>query len=122
MEVEVANRYGSIDFSTPVPKLIAYPSARGITVDSVFMPCLNLDRFPNWLEDERLDKWLFVAITRATKWIYFSATDSDNILFRTCFEKLQQDGNLTIQRQAKESSKPSKPIQVEDENDLTDLF
>ncbi len=122
LEVEVANRYGSIDFSTPVPKLIAYPSAKGITVDSVFMPCLNLDRFPNWLEDERLDKWLFVGITRATKWIYFSATDSDNILFRTCFEKLQQDGNLTIQRQAKESSKPSKPIQVEDENDLTDLF
>ena len=98
LEVEVPNRRpgsGGIDFSTPVPKLMAYPSAKGLTVDSVFMPCLNLDRFSR-PEDERLEKWLFVGITRATKWIYFSAIDNDNVLFRVRFEKLRQDKQLTI--------------------------
>lgn len=55
---------------------MSYHSAKGLTFDSVFMPGLVTSLFARTGAD-RLQKLLFVAITRATKWCYFS-TMADN--------------------------------------------
>jgi superfamily I DNA/RNA helicase len=59
------------DFSSSRPKLMSYHSAKGLTFDSVFMPGLTQSLFPH-ASGERLQRLLFVAITRATKWCYIS--------------------------------------------------
>jgi len=63
--------YNEHDFSSSRPKLMSYHSAKGLTFDSVFMPGLTQGLFPH-TRGERLQRLLFVAITRATKWCYIS--------------------------------------------------
>lgn len=65
------NSYTAHDFSSPRPKLMSYHSAKGLTFDSVFMPGLTQGLFPH-IRGERLQRLIFVAITRATKWCYIS--------------------------------------------------
>jgi superfamily I DNA/RNA helicase len=60
------------DFASPNPKLMAFHSAKGLTFDSVFMPRLTDDAFPR-TTPERVERLLFVGITRATRWCYFSS-------------------------------------------------
>ena len=79
LEVEVPEqrgRNGTLpvhDFDSDRPKLMSYHSAKGLTFDSVLMPRLVQQSFAR-VPPERVEKLLFVAITRATKWCYFSAT------------------------------------------------
>jgi superfamily I DNA/RNA helicase len=84
IDIEVpAQRFGkqnfpAHDFASGRAKLMAYHSAKGLTFDSVLMPRLSAKSFP-YTRSERLERLLFVAITRATKWCYFS-TPLDNPL------------------------------------------
>ena len=84
LEVEVpeqrgrANPFPSHDFGSDRPKLMSYHSAKGLTFDSVLIPRLVPTSFSH-VPDERIERMLFVAITRATRWCYFS-TDAGNPL------------------------------------------
>ena len=58
-------------FTSPLPKVMSYYGAKGLTFDSVFMPRLVSSSFRN-TSPERIARLLFVAITRATNWCYLS--------------------------------------------------
>ena len=104
LEVEISQSAQSkedalpaIDFGTPLPKLMPYPSSKGLTFDTVLMPRLNR-KFLEKIDPERLEPWLFVGITRATRWIYVSTTDGENALFLNRFRELERRNQMTIQR------------------------
>jgi len=84
IDVEVPAQRGSNqplpthDFNSSRPKLMSYHSAKGLTFDSVFMPRLVARSFPHATPD-KLERLLFVAITRATQWCFMS-TSVDNPL------------------------------------------
>jgi superfamily I DNA/RNA helicase len=84
IEVEVPAQRGgrqafpTHDFSSARAKVMSFHSAKGLTFDSVLMPRLVARSFPT-TRPERLERLLFVAITRATSWCYFS-TSLDNPL------------------------------------------
>jgi len=84
-----------IDFSTPLPKLMPYPSVKGLTFDTVLMPRLVARHFEQ-LTQEQLERWIFVGITRATKWIYFSTLNNNNFLFLKRFQELEGKQQITI--------------------------
>ncbi|MEW6233871.1 MAG: UvrD-helicase domain-containing protein [Candidatus Omnitrophota bacterium] len=81
IEVEVPNKRGGVkrfpahDFSSDRPKLMAYPSVKGLTFDSVFMPRLTPNSFQR-VSQERIQRLLFVALTRAVKWAYLSTDEA----------------------------------------------
>ena len=130
LEVEVpsqpgrvkANRSPTIDFSTSRPKIMAYPSAKGLTFDTVLMPLLRRSKFPTFLHANRLERWLFVGISRATRWVYFSA--SGQCAFFERFQKLKQERQLTIKQGdlLQPTEPPRGESESESEDDLRDLF
>ena len=72
IDVEVQQRWGEpIDFSNPLPKLMTYHQAKGLTFDSVFLPRLNQSSFPGAMR-ERIGHLCFVGVSRAVKWVYMS--------------------------------------------------
>lgn len=77
VEVEVPDQKGKKslypvhDFTSSRPKIMAYHSAKGLTFDSVLMPRLVSGSFSK-SRPEIVERLLFMAITRATKWCYFS--------------------------------------------------
>ena len=115
----------SIDFSTPAPKLMAFPSSKGLTFDTVLMPRWDKDAIPRF-GTRRLERWLFVGITRATRWVYVSTTDGEEALFLERFRGLQQREKMTIQvgkpRPAPETAQKSAVESPEEVENLSDLF
>lgn len=102
-----------LDFGTSKPKLITYYSAKGLTFDTVLMPRLVNDSAWKMME-ARAVKLLFVGITRATRWAYLSATESEQLSALRLLLPLAECGDLTIQREGKgggaaPSNAPSKP-------------
>ncbi|MCS7316632.1 MAG: ATP-binding domain-containing protein, partial [Bryobacteraceae bacterium] len=75
---EVETRKSGLDFDSPRPKLLTIHSAKGLTFDSVLLPGLVEPSFPGSLQ-ERRERLLYVAITRATRWIYLSAVEGGQI-------------------------------------------
>lgn len=71
IDVEVQQRDAPIDFSNPIPKLMTYHQAKGLTFDSVFLPRLNQSSFPGRMA-ERIGHLCFVGVSRAVKWVYMS--------------------------------------------------
>jgi superfamily I DNA/RNA helicase len=63
----------ALDFSTPLPKLLTFHSAKGLTFDSVLMPRLVKNSFAGPMS-KRTERLLYVGLTRATKWLYMSGT------------------------------------------------
>ena len=63
----------ALDFSTPLPKLLTFHSAKGLTFDSVLMPRLVKNSFAGPMS-KRTERLLYVGLTRATKWLYLSGT------------------------------------------------
>ena len=113
-----------IDFGTSLPKLMAYPSSKGLTFDTVLMPRLNR-KLVKQIDADRLERWLFVGISRATKWIYISTTDGENALFFERFRELERQKQLTIMRggdRARETSDETSNQEPPEESSLTDLF
>jgi len=79
IEVEVpdkgkrSNSLPTHDFNSSRPKVMAYHSAKGLTFDTVIMPRLVASSFGRF-HPSRIERLIFVGITRATKWCYFSTT------------------------------------------------
>lgn len=97
------------DFSSPRPKLMSFHSAKGLTFDSVFMPALSERLFPHTRE-ERLQRLLFVAITRATKWCYFStALDRPFPLLQEKLFPLAASRQISILDGSQSSRQPPAP-------------
>jgi len=82
LEVEVPRKrnnqvgYLPIDFTSDRPKLMPYHSAKGLTFDTVIMPRLQPSAFVG-IPQASLQRLLFVGITRATRWVYFSSREGD---------------------------------------------
>lgn len=96
LEVETPD---NMDFSKDDPKLMSYHSAKGLTFDSVLMPRLTSNAFPR-LTPEKVDRLLFVGITRASKWVYMSTTQTIQASLRERVQKLESNGLLTVQNDA----------------------
>ena len=71
IDVEVQQRDAPIDFSSPIPKLMTYHQAKGLSFDSVFLPRLNQSSFPGEMS-KRIGHLCFVGVSRAVKWVYMS--------------------------------------------------
>lgn len=56
------------------PLVVTYHSAKGLTVDSVFLARVTGTAFKN-IDDERARRMLFVGITRATHWVWIGTID-----------------------------------------------
>ena len=115
----------AIDFGTTLPKLMAYPSSKGLTFDTVLMPCLNWRLIKN-IDSELLERQLFVGMTRATRWIYVSTTEGEDAPFLDRFRELERSGQMTIMagvdRQSANATVESDGHGRDEEDDLTDLF
>lgn len=71
IDVEVQERDAPIDFTNPIPKLMTYHQAKGLSFDSVFLPRLNQSSFPGEMSN-RIGHLCFVGVSRAVKWVYLS--------------------------------------------------
>jgi superfamily I DNA/RNA helicase len=95
IDVETSDR---MDFTSDLPKVMPYHSAKGITLDSVLLPALVARNFHRYTP-ERIERLLFVAITRAQSWAYLSTTPGDAAIFaplRRLLEK-KDDRCWTVQ-------------------------
>ena len=69
--------------------------------------CPRLNRgFFEKTDPDRLERWLFVGITRATRWFYLSTTDGERALFLKRFRELEQRNQMTIKRTTDGSGTP----------------
>lgn len=96
----------NLSFSTACPKLITFHSAKGLTFDSVLLPRLAVESFQR-VTAERLRRLLFVAITRATRWVYLSTIQDSALPILSTLHCLASDRVLAVQH-AKE--RPSEPL------------
>jgi superfamily I DNA/RNA helicase len=125
MEVEVPkqrsgnNPLPTHDFNSSRPKLMAFHSAKGLTFDSVLMPRLVSSSFQRVTAD-RLERLLFVALTRAAKWAYFSTTLDDSLPLFQKLLPLEQTRQLTVRRgdQVAAAKQASPTVPVTPDNNL----
>lgn len=75
--VETSER---MDFASDLPKVMPYHSAKGITLDSVLLPGLQAENFQRYTP-ARVERLLFVAITRAQGWAYLSTVAGGKAAF-----------------------------------------
>ena len=66
-----------LDFTTDRPKVMPYPSAKGLTFDTVILPRLLPSAFGR-MGASRIIRVLFVGITRATKWVHLSTVGEED--------------------------------------------
>jgi superfamily I DNA/RNA helicase len=103
VEVEVPKQKASNasfpahDFASSRPKLMAYHSVKGLTFDSVFMPRLAPTSFKRVHED-RIERLLFVALTRATKWVYLSTSLTKPLPLIDRLRVLERSRKLSVMR------------------------
>jgi superfamily I DNA/RNA helicase len=90
-----------LDFMTAFPKIMPYPSAKGLTFDSVLIPRLVRKYYGNNLED-LVYKMLFVAITRATKWVYMSTINAADLKLFKGIAELTRTNEITVRRNEQE--------------------
>ena len=115
----------SIDFGTNRPKVMPFPSAKGLTFDSVLMPRLD-SKFFEVFGKSRFERWLFVGITRASRWLYFSTTKGEGAPFINRFRDLEHRNQLTIMdgKPMLRPTAPGEPATDDQEQgtDFSDLF
>ena len=121
LKVEVAKKFGGgkLDFNTTYPKLTTYHSAKGLTFDTVILPQLipmSFERF----SDTEIQKLIFVGITRATKWVYFSSVTGDEI--PEVSEILRSMDNSELRIQTFEEYRSIIKIEDTGSNDELDVF
>ena len=96
IEVSVQTRDEPIDFSTPLPKLMTYHQGKGLTFDSVFLPRLDQGSFRGAMQS-RTQNLLFVAVSRAIKWVFMSGTNGR--LINPLIEMGQRDTHAFLETQ-----------------------
>jgi superfamily I DNA/RNA helicase len=110
-----------LDFASDRPKLMPYPSAKGLTFDTVILPRLVPSAFGK-MGPERIERILFVGITRAIRWVYLSTVaDKDSL---RPLERIvaNSDGALTIRRHGDTSTKSSPETLKPASEDVLDLL
>lgn len=85
------------DFSSDLPKLLTYFAVKGLTFDTVVMPRL-VPRSFLWMEPEWPQRLVFVGITRATRWVYLSTVEGDELPLLSRLRRLEVGGQLTVQK------------------------
>ena len=93
LEVETPDE---MDFSSDLPKVLTYHSAKGLTFDTVLLPRLVPGSFPG-MNTRRIERLLFVAISRATKWVYMSTKNGSNFATLDSLRSVNHRQWLTIQ-------------------------
>ena len=102
LEVEVPKQHRATeffihDFQSERPKLLTYYAAKGLTFDTVIMPRLVPASFRQ-MSLERLEKLLFVGLTRATRWAYLSTVEGPMLPPVLDLASLESAGTITVQR------------------------
>jgi superfamily I DNA/RNA helicase len=120
LEAEVQGRGESLDFSNQIPKLLTYHSAKGLTFDTVLLPRLVKSSFERRAEAQAL-RMMFVAVTRAARWVYLSTVGGQQPGFLSRLEPLMASGDLTARPALPEADTPP-PATVERPDSLDDLF
>lgn len=82
------------DFNNLSPKAFTIFGIKGLTFDVVLIPFLQ-HRFYALLNPDRLLKSLFVAVTRAVHWVYFSSA-KEAFPNRDIFDQLNDAGLLSL--------------------------
>ena len=111
----------ALDFSTPLPKLLTFHSAKGLTFDSVLMPRLVKNSFPGPMS-KRTERLLYVGLTRATKWLYLSGTQDALLPELQRIRRLAGENPpvITVQRERPVAAAPSHARRTDD--DSFDIF
>jgi len=119
LEAEVQGRGETLNFANLTPKLLTYHSAKGLTFDSVLLPRVVKSSFERRTEDQVL-RMMFVAVTRAARWVYLSTVAGQEPPFLARLESLAVSGNLTIRSAGPSTGMPLP--QAERPDSLDDLF
>ncbi len=85
-----------MDFTNNIPKIMPYHSAKGLTFDTVLLPRLVRSSFSK-VDDSRILRLLFVGISRATRWVYLSACQGQEITVLKRLKPLAAENAMTIQ-------------------------
>ncbi len=93
-----AAKFPPLDFTSDLPKLLTYHSAKGLTFDSVLLPRLVTGTFGRSKTPET--NLLFVGVTRATKWVFLSTQRGRELSAVEALRPLEREGKLTIQTRA----------------------
>lgn len=75
--LQVATRT-NLTFDDLRPIVMTYHSAKGLTVDAVFLPGLTAEAFPPMIDVAQRDRMLFVGITRAVRWVWLGTRVSES--------------------------------------------
>jgi superfamily I DNA/RNA helicase len=111
----------ALDFSTPLPKLLTFHSAKGLTFDSVLMPRLVKNSFAGPMS-KRTERLLYVGLTRATKWLYLSGTRGAMLPELDRIRSLSDEDPpvVTVQRERPVAVTPPSAARTDD--DSFDIF
>jgi superfamily I DNA/RNA helicase len=111
----------ALDFSTPLPKLLTFHGAKGLTFDSVLMPRLVKNSFAGPMS-KRTERLLYVGLTRATKWLYLSGTRGAMLPELDRIRSLADEHPpvITVQRERPVAAAPSHAGRTDD--DSFDIF
>jgi len=107
-----AHTTAEYDWSSGRPKLMTYHSAKGLTFDSVFVPRLTPRSFARTAENI-LFRQLFIAIARATRWVYLSTDGGEALPIFSAFRAAEREGILKIQSHVI-GPKPTRPRKKDD--------
>lgn len=128
LEVETPSDWSNpdgLDFNNDLPKIMSYHSAKGLTFDTVLMPRLVPASFSK-LSQSRIDRLLFVGITRATKWVFMSTIHDSPLPSIERLKPLASRGCLTIQDGSQLPSQTTGSTAThhtkKDDDDLLDLL
>ncbi len=83
------------NFDDGVTRISTYHSVKGLTFDSVLMPWFCIDTFKSQASIQQL---VFVAITRATQWVYVSTEQENADSTLQLFNPAISDGDIELHR------------------------
>lgn len=109
----------SLDFSSGRPAVLTYHSAKGLTFDSVLMPGVISSSVR--ASRSTVSRMFFVAITRATQWVYLSALETkahEKVL--AAMRKLETQRRGLVQNRS-DLPKVPRPTNVPKPDDWTDI-
>jgi superfamily I DNA/RNA helicase len=92
------------DFTSMKPKLLTYHGCKGLTFDTVCLPFLEDTDLWDPLIDN-LQRFIFLAVTRATRWVYISSNSYNPLPIIESLLPLEKDGIVSIRDYQNESPK-----------------